>query len=649
MSPQQKQKTEPEKEPEQSRSKDISVSLTQMPPVNWLNPGQLALTAVRALLGGIFGAYADRREVQAALGPDAALQDITHLNYAHRDELWIDYVADLGDGWDSTYSIAWLLSRPELKLKNGAADLVLPRGEVLLLGGDQVYPTASHIAYEQRFKGPYTAALPYAKDEPLMLLAIPGNHDWYDGAGGFLRLFCQQRWVGGRQTLQRRSYFAMRLPHNWWLWAVDIQLGTDIDHPQKQYFQNFADELQAGDRVIMCSPVPSWIAAGDARNVPDPDAIAAHPNLTYLESLVRRRGAEVQLSLAGDLHHYGHYEQITETAKQIGSVRHKITAGGGGAFLHGTHVLPDTLSLHEDEQCTDYALKNPYPGVVRSRFMACYNLALCWFNPAFALFLGVLYLFYAWIWQSASKDMSGIGESLMLKLSRMSFSLHNAVCEVIPALWHSIAHQPGTLLTTTVPILALLAFASAPPRKWAGLRRVIWGSLHGCAHILLALALLWIFSRLNLSAIAHHIGRDPLEWVDSASQIALLSMEVMVCGFVLGGSMFGLYLALSSLLSGMHAEEVYSALHIRDYKNFLRLHVGKDAVTIYAVKVEKVCRKWSVSKLAREVVTAGGWLRPRTWRFRIDEKSESPWLEPADGQIDAVLIEKIEIPSRTGA
>src|SRR5687767_12878362 len=35
--------------------------------VRWLSPGQLTATAVRALLSGIFGSYADRREVQAAL------------------------------------------------------------------------------------------------------------------------------------------------------------------------------------------------------------------------------------------------------------------------------------------------------------------------------------------------------------------------------------------------------------------------------------------------------------------------------------------------------------------------------------------------------------------------------------------------------
>ncbi|MDB5802553.1 MAG: hypothetical protein JWL63_3492 [Rhodocyclales bacterium] len=628
----------------------MDVSITQMWPVNWLNPGQLSLTAVRALLGTVFGAYTDRREMQAALGPDAALQDCTHLNYSDRDELWMDYVADLGDGWDATYSIAWLLSQPQLTLQDQQGkDLTLPRGEVLLMGGDEVYPTASHLAYAQRFKGPYTAALPYADSVRLKLLAIPGNHDWYDGVSGFMRVFCQQRWVGGRRTLQQRSYFALRLPHNWWLWAVDIQLETDIDYPQKQYFQWFGEQLQTGDRVIICAPVPSWIGAGDKRNVRDAEAIAAHPNLSYIEALVRKQGAEVQVSLAGDMHHYAHYEQTGDTPQQAGSKRHKITAGGGGAFLHGTHDLPTTLTLGEGGQSTDYALRDPYPSVMRSQWMRCYNLALCWYNPAFALFLGCLYLFYSWIWQSASKGLTGLNESLMLQLSGLPFTFANAVHEVVPALWHSISHRPGTLLTSTIPILALLAFTDAPPRKWSVVRRVVWGALHGCAHLLLALMLMWFFSRINLSAIAHHINQDPVAWMDSFWQIALISVETIGAGFVFGGSMFGLYLVLSNLLSGMHAEHVYSALHIGNYKNFLRLHVAKDAVTIYAVKVEKVCRRWSISELARDVVSVGRWPRARKWDFRIPETATAPWFKPASGRIDAALIEKIEIPARTGA
>ena len=64
--------------------------------------------------------------------------------------LWLDYVADLGDGFDATYSVAYLLAQPELTVDGHR----LPRAQTLVMGGDQVYPSASYEAYEDRCKGP---------------------------------------------------------------------------------------------------------------------------------------------------------------------------------------------------------------------------------------------------------------------------------------------------------------------------------------------------------------------------------------------------------------------------------------------------------------------------------------------------------------
>jgi len=74
------------------------------------------------------------------------------------------------------------------------------------------------VAYEDRFIGPFAAALPKtdAPDKP-DLYALPGNHDWYDGLVTFLRVFCvRDGRVGNWVTRQRRSYFALKLPHDWW-------------------------------------------------------------------------------------------------------------------------------------------------------------------------------------------------------------------------------------------------------------------------------------------------------------------------------------------------------------------------------------------------------------------------------------------------
>ena len=208
----------------------------KQPMVNWYDPVQLMKTAVQVLLSLAFGSYADKRELMPVLSNHGDNSKDIELDYSGRDEVWIDYVADIGDGWNSTYAVASQLAKNELNI-NGE---VLPRGQLLIMGGDEVYPTATRDEYNNRTRGPYRAALPWVEDEEKAphLYAIPGNHDWYDGLTSFMRLFGQQRWFGGWKTRQQRSYFAIKLPHNWWLWGLDVQLQSDLDKPQIDYFSH---------------------------------------------------------------------------------------------------------------------------------------------------------------------------------------------------------------------------------------------------------------------------------------------------------------------------------------------------------------------------------------------------------------------------
>ena len=142
--------------------------------------------------------------------------------------------------------MAWAASQRDLTVRaDNPADapageqLTLPRGQIVIFGGDEVYPVAKVDDYENRFVGPYKAALPWTNPSRATdagahprLLAIPGNHDWYDGLTGFMRVFGQQAWIGGRQTVQTRSYFAAALPGRWWLWGIDIQSDAYLDSAQ---------------------------------------------------------------------------------------------------------------------------------------------------------------------------------------------------------------------------------------------------------------------------------------------------------------------------------------------------------------------------------------------------------------------------------
>ena len=61
-----------------------------------------------------------------------------------------------------------------------------------------------------------------------------------------------------------------------------------------------------------------------------------------------KRGATLRLTLTGDLHHYSRYVGTGDQAD-----RHKITAGGAGAFLSATHTLQDEIHLVDHRYLTD--------------------------------------------------------------------------------------------------------------------------------------------------------------------------------------------------------------------------------------------------------------------------------------------------------
>ena len=79
---------------------------------------------------------------QAAMNktPDEAnSHDLLYDHLDGKDELWFDFIADTGDGGNSTYAVARLLAQPSLVIKSDDSRLTFPRGQLLLIGGDLAY------------------------------------------------------------------------------------------------------------------------------------------------------------------------------------------------------------------------------------------------------------------------------------------------------------------------------------------------------------------------------------------------------------------------------------------------------------------------------------------------------------------------------
>ncbi len=557
----------PAREPRPHSLHPQELGFTPRGPVPWLSPGQLAVTALRVVLSEWFGAYLDKRELQQALPGNVFDEG------AGEPEAWVDYVADLGDGFHPTYTIAYLLAQPHLDVEGNT----LPRGRMLMMGGDEVYPTPSNQQYEDRTKGPYQAAMPLPPmtgPQP-SLYALPGNHDWYDGLTAFIRLFAKagKDRLGGWCNAQARSYFAIQLPHRWWLFAVDMQFGAYIDAPQLDYFQRAASALGPADTVIVCTPTPGWVEAVD-----DPGAYDAID--FFVRTIIEPTGAQVRLMLSGDLHHYAHYS---------GPDKELVTCGGGGAYLYGTHVLPEAIPVPPPESLPrkstptkEYRLQRAYPTKATSwRYAWGVFARLPRHNPSFVALVGVVHALF----------MLGVVDI--------------------------VAHARGTeqhLLTVPVAMVGAVILggltAFAMPRS--GPRRVrhwLFGLGHGAVHIGLGVLGGEIWARLPF---VHFPWPWPL--------LAALVVYAPVAGFV-AAEVVGLYLIVAGT-ARVNFNELFASQSIVDSKSFLRMHIGRDgALTIYPIAVDRISRQWTV---------------------RPDDGPDQPWLQP----LQPVALRLAENPIR---
>ena len=99
--------------------------------VGWYDPRVLAHSAYQVAIANIFGRHSDTRLIEAL-----ASQPQGEFNYsAPQGDFWFDYVADIGDGWNSTFAIADAIARPALPLQHNGATVNTQSGKILRLRG----------------------------------------------------------------------------------------------------------------------------------------------------------------------------------------------------------------------------------------------------------------------------------------------------------------------------------------------------------------------------------------------------------------------------------------------------------------------------------------------------------------------------------
>lgn len=596
--------------------------------VGWFDPEQLVQTAIRVLISSLFGEFADRREAFAAANPINDKKIDERCDYSTRfpnGDLWLDYVADTADGWNPTYAVARLLAADELRPldREGGAPVEkgLPRARVLVMGGDQVYPTATPEDYENRLIHPFQEAYRPGGAAPLWtdedrpdLFAVPGNHDWYDGLKTFFHLFCRRtiksegeaeisrngKIIGGRQTHQTRSYFALKLPKGWWLWGTDSQLAGYIDQPQVDFFQYVAQcWMDQGSKLILCTGTPDWEYVRG-------DKVGTYEGLSYLERLapaVRGKDHQLKLVLSGDSHHYARFQEHG---------LNYITCGGGGAFLHPTHQLPKGPVDFKTRYPRPGETYDPEHGPYDRRFevatkagtngeealfpdrrtssgLTFGNLLFAFRNWKLSATLAALYFFFIWLLDFNAR----VSEGLSMPEALASAKSYRAS---IGHYWQLAFSSPWSAVLLGLAGAAYYYFAEIEKTG----KRILVGGAHALVHAALVTLVTCAVMRAMIPAPPAEAGLGPV--IASMAAAAVASA-------ILSATVIGLYLSFSLWVFGIHWGH-FSSLAIQGYKSFLRLHIGTDgALTIHPIGLTKVPKD-------------------RGWPWSRNEPPRNPALEP---------------------
>ena len=562
--------------------------------VRWFDPLLLLKAGIKLVVSNIFGNFADRREIMAALDNRSSSDSFDstlafwkaieeYCAKRFEKEIWVDFISDTGEGYDPTYAVASTVAKQNLTLSTGQdqQQYETKRGHILILGGDQVYPYPTREEYDKRFRMPFEKAAEKKagkidSDSRPHLYAIPGNHDWYDGLSNFLKLFCQQRSIGIWQTVQRRSYFAIPLPHNCWIWGIDIQLASDIDKPQLDYFDSIANKyMRKGDKVILVTAEPSWVYNEVRYSKDSFDRLDFFVDRYILREKDKGDSSldfDLPLVLTGDWHHYARYEN------KDGS-RQYFTAGGGGAHLHLTNNLPEKIQkefkyvkINKKEekplqQSDGISLKKTFPDKKTSQRLLLKVLGFAISNWELSgLFASVSILFNWLLIREINLDRQG--------------GLQNSY-------WFAFFSNPAIFILAVAFGLSIYLMTDTSTKSSVNAR--ILGVLHGACHIvaLVGLSKFCITSKCDYFRLfdicANNSYCEPVIRVISASVLTGLT----------SATVFGLYLVLTNLIWGMHVDEASCALRCADYKNFLRIKITKEEIVVYPIGIEsaKKCKE----------------------------------------------------------
>jgi hypothetical protein len=485
------------------------------------------------------------KSVARTIDPDAK-EGAASVTEALGRDVYIDFVADTGDDVEVSRAVAELVAAEyEVPSSSGEGTETLPRGDILLFGGDTAYPVATSTEIEARLLRPWNEVFADRYDgKTRAMLGIAGNHDWFDGLDGFARMFrarsgplAKERasaapgaerpvqhfvsWMEafamgkhivkrralplvGYEPVQRASYFALGLAPGLDLWGVDRQL-RQINFQQRRFFLDRRSAAPSHS-LLLCLPDPLFLYL-------EPSNIGTE----MLQALDLDPTQEPMFCIAGDVHHYERWK--------MGPSVH-LVAGGGGAFLHGARMSRTEKTLLPDVE---------FPGPRASR-------ALLSQVP----------------WRVAT-GRGGVIPHLMLGAL------------FAPALGVGLREGAEAMDLVSVGAAVIAAIVCA---ALAGLRQTTYRAV-----VLLATAAGVLMA---LVPTATHAGFDAaLAWLRLSPSPKTAALVVFGLSIFGGAFVFGCYLAALALF-GLNHDQAFAALGHPGYKHIVRMRARADGSAIDA-------------------------------------------------------------------
>ncbi|EGX57141.1 hypothetical protein SZN_24368 [Streptomyces zinciresistens K42] len=319
-----------------------------MPPggkkISWLDPRML-WAARNGVLASWFGDPTGRtRERWVAQREAAGVSADKVIRRDDPDRFSFLVIGDTGEGDDPQYAVV-----PGF-LKEGRDT------RFAVLASDVIYPVGSADDYSSKFFRPY-------QDYRAPIYAIPGNHDWYEDLGAFMRVFCDdapplppaerprplsrarlrtllwhrpRRGDGARLDEARalRAAPAQQAVQPGPYWAIDAGpvriVGIDtgllgsIDARQGAWL-----------REVSRDPRPKILVTGSPIYVDGEYRPCQIEGGGTVDEVVRDPAHRYVAAIGGDIHNYQRYPVHVD-----GRTIQYVVAGGGGAFMHATHTIP---------------------------------------------------------------------------------------------------------------------------------------------------------------------------------------------------------------------------------------------------------------------------------------------------------------------